>query len=61
VPRDVPINSEVYITVKKLFIGALLDDINEAKLREYFSRFGNIEEILLIKDEHGTLRKNEIN
>ncbi len=60
-PRDDPNKSEAYLTVKRIFISGLLDDINEAKLQEYFSRFGNIRQVLCIKNGFGTLRKNEIN
>ncbi len=59
-PRRIPINSGAYLTVKKLFITALRNDINKANLQEYFSRFGNVTDVYLIKDGHGTLRKNEI-
>ncbi len=52
---------EAYLTVKKIFIGALRDDINEAVLQEYFSRFGNVKDVLCIHDRYGRLRKNEIN
>jgi len=57
---DDPHKSEPYLTAKRIFIGGLGIHINEAKLQEYFSRFGNVTDVHLIKDGHGTLRKNKI-
>jgi RNA recognition motif-containing protein len=58
---DDPHKSEPYLTAKRIFIGGLRIDINEAKLQEYFSRFGNIREVLCVKNVFGMLKKNEIN
>ncbi len=60
-PNEFWNKSDSYLTVKKIFIGALRDGINEAVLREYFSRFGNVTDVVCIQDCYGTLRKNEIN
>jgi RNA recognition motif-containing protein len=61
VPYEDPNESEAYLTAKRVFIGGLRNDINKTKLQEYFSRFGNIRQILCIRNAFGTLRKNEIN
>ncbi len=52
-PREAQKSTEAHLTVKKLYITGLRDDIDEGMLRQYFSRFGNITEILVMKDHDG--------
>jgi RNA recognition motif-containing protein len=53
VPREDQNSSEAHLSVKKLFIAGLRDGINEENLRQYFSRFGNITEVTVMKDREG--------
>ena len=52
-PREDQNSSEAHLTVKKLFVAGLKDGIDENILREYFSRFGNVTEVLIMKDRDG--------
>jgi RNA recognition motif-containing protein len=53
VPREEQNSSEAHLTVKKLFVAGLREGINEDNLRQHFSRFGNIVEVLVMKDRDG--------
>ncbi|CAF3658267.1 unnamed protein product [Rotaria sordida] len=55
-PREEQNSTESHLTVKKLFVAGLRDGIDEACLRQYFSRFGNITEILIMNDRDGKPR-----
>lgn len=55
-PREEQNSSEAHLTVKKLFVAGLREGINEDNLRAHFSRFGNIVEILIMKDREGKPR-----
>jgi hypothetical protein len=55
VPREDKKSTEAHSTVKKLFIAGVRDGIDEDNLRQYFSRFGNITEILVMKDRDGRI------
>ncbi|CAF1221400.1 unnamed protein product [Rotaria sordida] len=55
-PREEQNSSEAHLTVKKLFVAGLREGINEDSLRQYFSRFGNIVEVLVMKDRDGKPR-----
>ncbi len=57
VPREEQNSSEAHLTVKKLFVAGLREGINEDSLRQHFSRFGNIVEVLVMKDRDGSLKK----
>ena len=52
-PREQQNNTEAHLTVKKLFIAGLRAGIDEECLKGYFSRFGNITEVLCMKDRDG--------
>lgn len=52
-PREEQNSSEAHLTVKKLFVAGLRDGIDENSLRQHFSRFGNIIEVLVMKDRDG--------
>jgi RNA recognition motif-containing protein len=56
VPREEQNSSEAHLTVKKLFVAGLREGINEDNLRQHFSRFGNIVEVLVMKDRDGLLK-----
>ncbi len=53
VPREEQNSQEAHLTVKKLFVAGLREGINEESLRQHFSRFGNIVEVLVMKDRDG--------
>lgn len=45
------------ISAKKLFVGGIKEGLTEDHLREYFSKYGNIEDCIVMKDkESGKLR-----
>ncbi|XP_055963329.1 heterogeneous nuclear ribonucleoprotein A1-like [Sorex fumeus] len=46
-----------HLTVRKIFVGGIKEDINERHLREYFQRFGNIEMIEIITDQDSGKRR----
>lgn len=50
-PREDSGKREVQATVKKLFIGGLKENMTDSDLRDYFGQFGNIEEIVILKDK----------
>jgi RNA recognition motif-containing protein len=55
VPREEQNSSEAHLTVKKLFVAGLREGINEDHLRQHFSRYGNVMEVLIMKDRDGLL------
>lgn len=44
-------NPEAGATVKKLFIGGIKDDHDEEQLREYFSNYGNVQNVSIVTDK----------
>lgn len=44
------------MTVKKIFVGGIREDMEEEHLRDYFSQYGNIEAVELLLDKE-TKRK----
>uniref|UniRef100_T1IVB1 RRM domain-containing protein n=1 Tax=Strigamia maritima TaxID=126957 RepID=T1IVB1_STRMM len=48
VPREDAGKPEAQATVKKIFVGGLKDDIEEAHLRDYFGPYGNIEQVNIV-------------
>ena len=52
-PREEQNSSEAHLTVKKLFVAGLREGISEEHLRQHFSRYGNVMEVLVMKDRDG--------
>lgn len=55
-PREDQNSTEAHLSVKKLFVAGLKDGIDETALREYFTRFGNVTEVSIMKDRDGKHR-----
>jgi heterogeneous nuclear ribonucleoprotein A1/A3 len=45
-----PLHRENQIRVKKIFVGGLKDTTDESVLSDYFSQFGHVDHVDLIKD-----------
>ncbi|XP_037867685.1 heterogeneous nuclear ribonucleoprotein 87F isoform X1 [Bombyx mori] len=45
-------NPEAGATVKKLFIGGIKDDHEEEELRQYFSNYGNVQNVSIVTDKN---------
>ena len=43
--------TEVQMTVKKLFIGGLRDNLTEDDLKNYFNSYGNVIEAVVMKEK----------
>ncbi|CAF0791915.1 unnamed protein product [Adineta steineri] len=50
-PRDEASRPEGQLTVKKLFIGGIKEELTEDDLKSYFEKFGNIIECKIMKDK----------
>jgi len=48
VPREDAGKPEAQATVKKIFVGGLKDDVEEAHLRDYFGQYGAIEAVNIV-------------
>ena len=56
VPREEQNSSEAHLTVKKLFVAGLREGISEEHLQQHFSRYGNVMEVLIMKDRDGSFK-----
>ncbi|ESN93530.1 hypothetical protein HELRODRAFT_180844 [Helobdella robusta] len=50
-PREDAGRPEAHLTIKRVYISGVKEEIEEDDLRDYFSQFGNIEEIDVITDK----------
>ncbi|CAF3546165.1 unnamed protein product [Adineta steineri] len=55
-PRNEASKAEGQLTVRKIFIGGIKEDLTEDKLKSYFQKFGNIVECNIMKDKEDKLR-----
>lgn len=53
-PREAQNSVEAHSSVKKLFVAGLREGINEEDLRQHFTRFGDVLEVLIMKDRDGS-------
>ena len=44
------------LSVKKLYLGGVKEPITENDLREYFSKFGSVTDVIVMKDQEGQYR-----
>ena len=44
------------LSVKKLYIGGVKDPITEDDIRDYFTRYGPVTDVVLMKDRDGQHR-----
>ena len=56
VPREEANNDEVHLTVKKIFIGGIREGLDEDTLRNYFEKFGHVNDCFLMRDKDGKTR-----
>ncbi len=55
-PREEANNDEVHLTVKKIFIGGIRDGLDEDTLKQYFEKFGHVNDCFLMHDKDGKTR-----
>ncbi|CAF0955264.1 unnamed protein product [Didymodactylos carnosus] len=55
-PRDEASRPEGQLTVKKIFIGGIRDDMDDEQLKNHFNQYGNIVDCSIMKDKDGKLR-----
>lgn len=42
--------------VKKLYLGGVKEPMTETDIRDYFSKYGNVTEVIITKDRDGQYR-----
>uniref|UniRef100_A0A7E4V7U2 Heterogeneous nuclear ribonucleoprotein A1 n=1 Tax=Panagrellus redivivus TaxID=6233 RepID=A0A7E4V7U2_PANRE len=52
VPREASAKNEANISTKRLYISGVRDDNTEQELNDYFTKFGSIEKVEIIKDKN---------
>lgn len=57
VPRELFQAFDGILTVTKVFVGGLIQDIQEQDLREYFSRFGNVRRVDIMMDRNTNVNR----
>ncbi|CAF1423845.1 unnamed protein product [Rotaria sordida] len=55
-PREETLKSDGQLTVKKIFIGAIKDELTDDDLKSYFQKFGNIIECKIMKTKEDKFR-----
>lgn len=50
-------STETNATVKKLFIAGIKDDVTEDQLKDYFSEYGSVVNVILVTDKTTGKRK----
>ena len=56
VPREESHKPEMQLSVKKLYIGGVKEPMSDIDLREYFSNYGTVTDVNLMKDRDGKYR-----
>ncbi|CAF1002667.1 unnamed protein product [Didymodactylos carnosus] len=56
VPREESSKPEMQTTAKKLYLGGVREPLQEQDLKEYFSKYGNIVDCVVMKDKDGKHR-----
>lgn len=56
VPREDTHKPNMQLSVKKLYLGGVKEPITENDLREYFSTFGSVTDVIVMKDREGQYR-----
>ncbi|CAF1640412.1 unnamed protein product [Adineta steineri] len=56
VPREETHKPNMQLSVKKLYLGGVKEPITENDLKEYFSKFGAITDVVVMKDREGQYR-----
>ncbi|KAI0211303.1 hypothetical protein LSAT2_003880 [Lamellibrachia satsuma] len=51
VPREESGRPDARVTVKKVFVGGIKEDIDDTDLREYFTQFGEVDSVNVITDK----------
>jgi RNA recognition motif-containing protein len=56
VPREETHKPNMQLSVKKLYLGGVKEPITENDLKDYFSQFGSITDVVVMKDRDGQYR-----
>ena len=56
VPREETHKPNMQLSVKKIYLGGVKEPITENDIKEYFSNFGAITDVVVMKDREGQYR-----
>ena len=56
VPREESHKPEMQLSVKKLYLGGVKEPITEDDLKEYFGKYGTVNDVIIMKDREGQYR-----
>jgi RNA-binding protein Musashi len=56
VPREESHKPDMQLSVKKLYVGGVKEPLTDVDLREYFSRYGTVTDVIVMKDREGQYR-----
>ncbi|CAF2095757.1 unnamed protein product [Rotaria magnacalcarata] len=56
IPREETHKPNMQLSVKKLYLGGVKDPITENDLKDYFTKFGSITDVVVMKDRDGQYR-----